>query len=211
MGQMTRIHRFPWGTADDAQVLIVHFGSKSTPMIAQQLRQIGLRSRVIDAQDVPAVTASPYHPKLVIFSGGDDSVSNENAPTIADRDLALFMQHGDVLGICYGAQLLAVKLGGKVAPAAIPEFGEVQVQVTAPFGVYAGGTVVMNHNDEIVTLPPGGRCSPAPHTVSMRWSARVTCTPCCSIPKSITASTAMPCWRTWRSPWLAARLITLMT
>ena len=34
MGQMTRIHRFPWGTADDAQVLIVHFGSKSTPMIA---------------------------------------------------------------------------------------------------------------------------------------------------------------------------------
>jgi GMP synthase-like glutamine amidotransferase len=69
MGQMTRIHRFPWGTADDAQVLIVHFGSKSTPMIAQQLRQIGLRSRVIDAQDIPVVTASPYHPKLVILSG----------------------------------------------------------------------------------------------------------------------------------------------
>jgi GMP synthase (glutamine-hydrolysing) len=155
MGQMTRIRRFPWGTADDAQVLIVHFGSKSTPMIAQQLRQIGLRSRVIDAQDIPVVTASPYHPKLVIFSGGDDSVSNDNAPTIADRDLALFMQHSVVLGICYGAQLLAVKLGGKVATAAIPEFGEVQVQVTAPFGTYTGGTVVMNHNDEIVTLPPG--------------------------------------------------------
>ena len=155
MAQTTRIQRFPWGTADDAQVLIVHFGSKSTPMIAQQLRQIGLRSRVIDAHDVPAVTASPYRPKLVIFSGGDDSVSNDNAPTIADRDLALFMQHGVVLGICYGAQLLAVKLGGKVATAAIPEFGAVPVQVTAPFGTYAGGTVVMNHNDEIVTLPAG--------------------------------------------------------
>src|SRR5262252_4752210 len=154
--QPTRhIQRFPWGTADDAQVLIVHFGSKSTPMIAQQLRQIGLRSRVIDAQDVPAVTASAYRPQLVILSGGDDSVSNENAPTIADRDLALFMQHGVVLGICYGAQLLAVKLGGKVAQAAIPEFGAVQVQVTEPFGAYAGGTVVMNHNDEIVALPAG--------------------------------------------------------
>src|SRR5438874_6388133 len=96
MAQATRIHRFSWGTADDAQVLIVHFGSKSTPMIAQLLRHIGLRSRVIDAADIPAVTASGYHPKLVILSGGDDSVSNENAPTIADRDLALFMQHGVV-------------------------------------------------------------------------------------------------------------------
>jgi GMP synthase (glutamine-hydrolysing) len=154
--QPTRhIQRFPWGTADDAQVLIVHFGSKSTPMIAQLLRHIGLRSRVIDAVDVPAVTASGYHPKLVILSGGDDSVSNENAPTIANRDLATFIQHGVVLGICYGAQVLAVKFGGKVAAAAIPEFGEVQVQVTAPFGTYAGGTAVMNHNDEIVTLPTG--------------------------------------------------------
>ena len=154
--QPTRhIQRFPWGTADDAQVLIVHFGSKSTPMIAQLLRHIGLRSRIIDAADVPAVTASGYHPKLVILSGGDDSVSNENAPTIADRDLATFIQHGVVLGICYGAQVLAVKFGGKVAAAAIPEFGEVQVQVTEPFGTYAGGTAVMNHNDEIVTLPTG--------------------------------------------------------
>ena len=48
-----RIQRFAWGTRDDAQVLIVHFGSKSTPMIAQQLRQIGVRSRVIHAADVP--------------------------------------------------------------------------------------------------------------------------------------------------------------
>jgi GMP synthase (glutamine-hydrolysing) len=155
MAQTRHIHRFPWGTADDAQVLIVHFGSKSTPMIAQQLRQIGLRSRIIDAVEIPAVTASPYRPKLVIFSGGDDSVSNDNAPTIADRDLAAFMQHGVILGICYGAQLLAVKLGGKVATAAVPEFGEVRVQVTAPFGTYAGGMVVMNHNDEIVALPAG--------------------------------------------------------
>jgi len=153
--QNTQIKRFPWGTAEDSQVLIVHFGSKSTPMIAQLLRQIGLCSRVIDAADVPALTASGYRPKFVILSGGDDSVSNENAPTIADRDLATCMQHGVVLGICYGAQLLAVKLGGKVATAAIPEFGEVQVQVTEPFGTYAGGTVVMNHNDEIVTLPAG--------------------------------------------------------
>lgn len=155
MRHTTQIQRFAWGTAEDAQVLVVHFGSKSTPMIAQLLRQIGLRSRVVDAVEIPAVTASGYHPKLVILSGGDESVLHDQAPTIADRELALFMQHGVVLGICYGAQLLAVKLGGKVAAAATPEFGAVQVQVTAPFGSYPGGTAVMNHNDEIVLLPAG--------------------------------------------------------
>jgi GMP synthase (glutamine-hydrolysing) len=151
------IHRFPWGTADDAQVLIVHYGSKSTPMIAQQLRQIGLQSRVIHAAEVPAVIGNGYRPKLVILSGGDDSVFNPTAPTITDGDLNAFMQHGVLLGICYGAQLLAIKLGGKVATAATPEFGEVQVQVTAPFGSYEGGTAVMNHNDEIITLPSDWR------------------------------------------------------
>jgi GMP synthase (glutamine-hydrolysing) len=151
------IHRFPWGTTVDAQVLIVHYGSKSTPMIAQQLRQIGLQSRVIHAAEVPAVIDSDYRPKLVILSGGDDSVFNPTAPTIADGDLNAFMQHGVLLGICYGAQLLAMKLGGKVATAATPEFGEVQVQVTAPFGSYEGGTAVMNHNDEIITLPSDWR------------------------------------------------------
>jgi GMP synthase (glutamine-hydrolysing) len=155
MMQSGQIQRFPWGTMDDAQVLIVHFGSKSTPMIAQQLRQIGLQSRVIHAAEVPAVVRSGYRPKLVILSGGDDRVSNTTAPTIGAADLAAFRQHSIVLGICYGAQLLAVKLGGRVATQAVPEFGEVQVQVATPFGEYQGGMAVMNHNDEIVTLPPG--------------------------------------------------------
>jgi GMP synthase (glutamine-hydrolysing) len=149
------IHRFPWGTVEDAQVLIVHYGSKSTPMIAQQLRQIGLQSRVIHAAEVSAVVRSGYTPKLVILSGGDDSVLNPTAPTIADRDLHTFMQHSTILGICYGAQLLAHKLGGSVAKAAIPENGQVQVRMVAPFGAYRGGTAVMNHNEEMVTLPSG--------------------------------------------------------
>lgn len=155
MSQQSLIQRFPWGTAEDAQVLIIHFGSKSTPMIAQQLRQIGLRSRIIHSAEVSAILASGYRPRLMILSGGDDSVANPTAPTISDSDLAAFTSHGVVLGICYGAQLLATKFGGQVAAAAVPEFGEVQVQLQQPFGDYPGGTVVMNHNDEIVTLPAG--------------------------------------------------------
>jgi GMP synthase (glutamine-hydrolysing) len=153
--QQEQIQRFPWGTVDNAQVLIVHFGSKSTPMIAQQLRQIGLQSRVIHAVEVPAIVASGYRPGLVILSGGDDSVSNVTAPTIRTNDLEAFRQHSTILGICYGAQVLASKLGGSVARAATPEFGEVQVRVATPFGAYRGGMAVMNHNDEIATLPPG--------------------------------------------------------
>ena len=149
------IQRFAWGTRDDAQVLIVHFGSKSTPMIAQQLRQIGLRSRVIHAADVPREVAAGYGARLTILSGGDDRVGNPGAPTLVDSDLAALRRNGVVLGICYGAQLLASKLGGSVAPAAVPEFGEVQVSVPAPFGDYIGGTAVMNHSDEIAVLPAG--------------------------------------------------------
>lgn len=150
-----QIFRFPWGMSDDAQVLIVHYGSKSTPMIAQQLRQIGLQSRVIHANEVTTVLGTGYRPKLAILSGGEDSVFNPMAPTISDRDLAIVMEHGALLGICYGAQLLAVKLGGKVATAATPENGEVEACLLRSFGDYRGGTVVMNHNDEIVELPPG--------------------------------------------------------
>jgi GMP synthase (glutamine-hydrolysing) len=124
-------------------------------MIAQQLRQIGLQSRVIHAAEVSAVIRSGYRPRLVILSGGDDSVFNASAPTIGDAELAAFRQQSVVLGICYGAQLLAVKLGGSVARAAVSENGEVQVRVAAPFGKYRGGTAIMNHNDEIVNLPPG--------------------------------------------------------
>ena len=155
MLQSAQIKRFPWGTRDDAQVLIVHYGSKSTPMIAQQLRQIGLQSRVIHAAELSTLVATDYRPPLVILSGGDDSVFNPSAPTIADHDLAMLKRHSVLLGICYGAQLLALKCGGNVAKADIPEFGEVHVHTTIPFGTYAGGTAVMNHNDEIVSLPPG--------------------------------------------------------
>src|SRR5688500_3174279 len=109
-----QIQRFPGRTAEDAPVLIVHFGSRSPPMIAKQLRQIGLQSGVIHAAEVSAVVRSGYRLKLVILSGGDDSVYNPTAPTLADRDLAAFTERSAVLGICYGAQLLAVKLGGTV-------------------------------------------------------------------------------------------------
>ena len=155
MPDENRIQRFPWGTRDDAQVLIVHFGSKSTPMIAQQLRQIGVCSRVIHAAEVPRAVAAGQSARLTILSGGDDRIGNPGAPSLADADLAALRRNGVVLGICYGAQLLASKMGGVVAPAAVPEFGEVQVEIAAPFGDYTGGTAVMNHSDEIVVLPAG--------------------------------------------------------
>ena len=71
MQERRQIQRFPWGTADQAQVLIVHFGSKSTPMIAQQLRQIGLCSRVIHAAEVASGAGQWLSPQAGRFSLGE--------------------------------------------------------------------------------------------------------------------------------------------
>ncbi len=148
------IHRFPWGSGDDAQVWIVHFGSKSTPLIAQLCREIGLKSRVINSEELLSVwdTTPVGQPRLVILSGGNQSVFDRTAPRL---DYLLYKEMRPcttILGICYGAQLLAELENGIVERAKKPEFGEVRVTCQG-FGEYRGGMAVMNHRDEIVVLP----------------------------------------------------------
>lgn len=152
------IHRFPWGVGN--QVCVVHFGSKSTPLIAQLLREVGVKSCVVNADDFPAYwRARPTELRCVILSGGDRSVFEEKAPTIPPEVFQdMRTSQIPVLGICYGAQLLAQLCGGVVARAEKPEY-DVHAQVRCVdvqrFGLYQGGRVVMNHRDEIAQLPEG--------------------------------------------------------
>lgn len=151
----SKIHRFPWGTKDDAQVLIVHYGSKSTPLIAQLCREIGLMSQIVKAQDLPDYWhRRVIKPKFVILSGGDQSVYDPDALSMPTDIFAQMTTYSTVLGICYGAQLLAQLAGGKVEKAARAEFGLVKVKAKG-FGPYRGGEAIMNHRDEITVLPPG--------------------------------------------------------
>jgi GMP synthase (glutamine-hydrolysing) len=150
---MRHIHRFPWGTGNDVQVWIIHFGSKSTPLIAQLCREIGLRSRVIPWQDLAeAWRKRSEDPRFLILSGGDQSVYDKDAPTL---DHGLFRELAErcaLLGICYGAQLLVTLAGGEVRRAQKAEFGDVRVMCDG-FGAYRGGAAIMNHRDEITRLP----------------------------------------------------------
>ncbi len=150
------VHRFPWATGDDAQILIVQMGSKSTPTIKELLMKIGFRSRVIGWQELPDIWARlDPKPNLVILSGGEQSVYDPDAPGMTTELFRAITRESVILGICYGAQLLAQLGGGEVRKAAKPEVGMVNVRVKGPLGHYKGGTVVMNHGDEITRVPNG--------------------------------------------------------
>lgn len=151
-----RIHRFPWGMNGNAQVWIANYGSKSMPLIAQLCRDIGLQCRILSAEEVPEVVRrARLLPKLFILSGGDQSVYDKDAPTIPYDTLEVIERHSAILGICYGAQLLAEVFGGKVRRSETPENGIVDVECVGGFGDYRGGRAVMNHGDEIAELPRG--------------------------------------------------------
>ncbi|MCK9361866.1 hypothetical protein M0Q28_06640 [Patescibacteria group bacterium] len=157
----SRIDRLPWGTGDDSQVWLVHFGSKSTPLIAQLLRELGVRTRILNHADDELTLAAADDsklPKMVILSGGDQSVYDANAPTIRQGTFEQLRKNCFLLGICYGAQLLAKLSGGEVRRAKMGEAGLVQVRLSedsASFSGYRGGRAIMNHGDEIERLPEG--------------------------------------------------------
>lgn len=152
------IHRFPWGMKEDAQVWIVHMGSKSTPLIAQQCREVGVCSRILSVEEFRSeVKYKQCSARMVALSGSPSGVHEDGAPYIS-RDLIdqLISQRVVILGICYGAQLLAHLYKGKVLKGNQVEYGPTPLTLLrGDFGEYRGGTVVMNHGDEVVTLPQG--------------------------------------------------------
>ncbi len=97
-----------------------------------------------------------YAPVGIILSGGPSSVYDADAPPMDDRVLSLGLP---LLGICYGLQLIAHKLGGKVVSASRREYGHAEVTVTAPSRLFQGLpeklSVWMSHGDEAQQLPPG--------------------------------------------------------
>lgn len=161
----TTYRLFP-GQRDNAQVLIVDLNSKSTPLIAQILREIGIYSDIIRIDELPG-KLTKHTPRLLILSGGPDSVYDRDSLQVPNLLLSYLADNRGVfiLGICYGAQLLAHQFGGKVEKAAHLESGLTTLALlpSVGFGDYLGGPVVMNHGDEIISLPFGWRrCGSTP-------------------------------------------------
>jgi GMP synthase (glutamine-hydrolysing) len=140
-----------------ALVLILDFGSQTTQLIARRVREAGVYCE-IHPYWLPPSKIDELAPRAIILSGGPASVYGDGAPTL---DASLFSRGVPILGICYGVQLTAHLLGGKVERADSREFGAASVKVERTVGPFArfraddSLDVWMSHGDRITSLPPG--------------------------------------------------------
>ena len=136
-------------------VLIVDFGGQYNQLIARRVRECGVYCEIIPyTWTLDKIKAK--NPKGIIFTGGPNSVYGENTPKVAD---GIFSLGVPVLGICYGAQLMAHTLGGKVETAPVREYGKTNVNLEGPSRLFAGiensETCFMRHTDYISKAPEG--------------------------------------------------------
>src|SRR2546421_3661046 len=108
-------------------VLVVDFGAQYAQLIARRVREAHVYSEIVP-RDMPIPEMLARKPKGIIFSGGPKSVHVEGAPSIDD---AVYRGGVPILGICYGAQLVAQQLGGEVARSGTGEYGRTALEVTA--------------------------------------------------------------------------------
>ena len=140
-------------------IYIVDFGSQTAHLIGRRLRQLGVANEYVVPEDALStiehkLKQSPQEVQGIILSGGPSSVYEDGAPTMEAKVLQLGLP---VLGICYGWQLMAHLLGGKVESASKeygPEFLEMEDKNSLEMPV-AECSVFMSHGDSVTTLPPG--------------------------------------------------------
>jgi len=136
-------------------VAVLDFGSQFAQLIARRVRELNVYSELLP-HDTPLAELERRGVRAIILSGGPNSVYDENAPR---PDGSIWSGRLPVLGICYGAQLMATELGGDVMPASKREYGPATVQITQDDGLFAGidreQPVWMSHGDSITRLPEG--------------------------------------------------------
>jgi GMP synthase (glutamine-hydrolysing) len=136
-------------------VAILDFGSQYTHLIARRIRECGIYCEIV-AYDIKASALQKRAPKAIILSGGPASLTFKKAP-LCDKNI--FHLGLPVLGICYGAQLMARLLGGKVAKAKRREYGPAELMIKSRKSIFKGLSlrepVWMSHGDKIMKLPRG--------------------------------------------------------
>jgi len=134
------------------QILILDFGSQYTQLIARRVRELDVYCEIHPFNNIPEITDDI---KGVILSGSPCSVREEDAP---DLDLDQFRGKIPLLGICYGAQLMAQKFGGNVMPSEIREYGRARLNRVDGHHdlmkeISLDSQVWMSHADTISVLP----------------------------------------------------------
>ena len=175
-------------------MLVVDLGGQYSQLIARRVREARVYSELVGHRSTAAALRA-RNPAALILSGGPASVYADDAPQV---DPGLYELGVPVLGICYGMQLMAQELGGRVERTGASEFGKTALRVGGALGrgLPDEQTAWMSHRDS-VTAPPEGadghrrvrrrRRSPP----SRRRSAGSTASS--SIPRSCTRRTARRC------------------
>lgn len=138
-------------------VLVIDFGAQYAQLIARRVRECKVYSEIVP-YDITPEEILKRGAKALIFSGGPSSVYQEGVPR---PHPGIFELGLPVLGICYGHQLLARELGGRVEPTGVREYGKTEMEVTAGSVLFEElplrQKVWMSHGDSVLEAPQGFR------------------------------------------------------
>ena len=142
---------------DKELIVVIDFGGQYNQLVARRVRECNVYCEIysykIDLNKIKAM-----NPKGIILTGGPSSCYEESAATCSPE---LFELGIPVLGLCYGAQLMAHVLGGRVARAEVREYGKTEVDVDNTSKLFADVTphtvCWMSHFDYIAEMAPGFR------------------------------------------------------
>ena len=147
----------PESNTMNPQIVVLDFGGQYCHLIARRVRDFGVYSEVVPS-DTTAKELKEKCPLLkgIILSGGPASIGEKGAPKMDEKILEIGVP---VLSLCYGHQLLATILGGKLGVGKQGEYGLTNILVNRKSRILAGleksETVWMNHRDSVVALPVG--------------------------------------------------------
>ncbi len=142
--------------AEREAIIVIDFGSQYSLLIARRVRELHVYCELVSF-DAPWEKIAALNPKGFILSGGPSSVYEPNAPMAPSY---IYEKHVPVLGICYGMQVLAKQLGGRVAPGLKKEYGHAVLHIGDTHSpLFAelpeSSPVWMSHGDRIEEIPPG--------------------------------------------------------
>ncbi|ABI69082.1 glutamine-hydrolyzing GMP synthase [Syntrophomonas wolfei] len=138
-------------------VVVLDFGGQYNQLIARRVRELSVYSEMLP-YDTSYEEIVAKKPQAIILTGSPASVHGGEAPGCDPRVFSLGIP---VLGICYGMQLMAEQMGGKVQPSSLREYGRAVLQLTGKDEIFKGlpdeMQVWMSHGDTIISLPEGFR------------------------------------------------------
>ena len=139
------------------KIIVLDFGSQYNQLLTRRIREFGVFSELLSHRTTAEDIKKMDHVKGIVFSGGPNSVYEEDSFTV---DPAIYDLGIPVLGVCYGMQLMTAQFGGTVEAAGHREYGQSAIEILdVESGIFKGldrsETVLMSHGDLIKDVPVG--------------------------------------------------------